>query len=78
MASLAERLGPHIREQIIGAILSVLIIWLLTGVLVYEAIQRIVTPEDVDGVLQTWLRLNVLITPRRQNYVHCCLSRVSC
>jgi zinc transporter 2 len=28
--------------EVMGAILSVLIIWVLTGVLVYEAIERIV------------------------------------
>ena len=31
--------------------LSVLIIWVVTGVLVFEAIQRCRHPEDVDGKL---------------------------
>lgn len=35
--------------QVVGALVSVLIIWLLTGVLVYEAITRIVHPTPVKG-----------------------------
>jgi len=35
--------------QIFGAVASVLLIWILTGVLCYEAILRIITPEEVDG-----------------------------
>ena len=31
--------------EVMGAILSVLIIWVLTGVLVYEAIERIINGE---------------------------------
>lgn len=40
--------GFH-RAEILGAIVSVLLIWLLTGVLLYEAVERIRTPQDVDG-----------------------------
>ncbi|KAK5581330.1 hypothetical protein RB653_001361 [Dictyostelium firmibasis] len=41
--------GFH-RAEILGALVSVLMIWALTGVLVYEAIQRILYPPDVvDG-----------------------------
>lgn len=40
--------GFH-RIEIFGALASVLLIWVLTGVLCYEAVQRIITPEDVDG-----------------------------
>ncbi|KAN0041011.1 hypothetical protein ACTFIV_003547 [Dictyostelium citrinum] len=41
--------GFH-RAEILGALVSVLMIWALTGVLVYEAIQRIIYPPDVvDG-----------------------------
>jgi zinc transporter 2 len=36
--------GYH-RIEVIGALVSVLLIWLLTGILVYEAILRIITPE---------------------------------
>ncbi|CAB3986478.1 zinc transporter 2 [Paramuricea clavata] len=36
--------GWH-RAEVMGAILSVLIIWVLTGVLVYQAIQRIISGE---------------------------------
>ena len=40
--------GFH-RAEILGALISVLLIWVLTGVLVYEAIWRLAHPEDVDG-----------------------------
>ncbi|EGG15617.1 putative zinc transporter [Cavenderia fasciculata] len=41
--------GFH-RAEILGALVSVLMIWALTGVLMYEAIQRILHPPDVvDG-----------------------------
>ncbi len=35
--------------EILGALLSVLLIWLMTGILVYEAVFRVRNPEDVDG-----------------------------
>jgi Co/Zn/Cd efflux system component len=37
------------RIELLGAIASVILIWILTGVLVYEAVQRIIDPEEVDG-----------------------------
>lgn len=40
--------GFH-RAEILGALVSVVLIWILTGVLVYEASYRIMHPEDVDG-----------------------------
>eukprot|EP01133_Synstelium_polycarpum_P009104 gene9104-10676_t len=41
--------GFH-RAEILGALASVLMIWALTGVLIYEAIQRVLHPPDVvDG-----------------------------
>lgn len=40
--------GFH-RAEILGALVSVLLIWLLTGVLVYEATLRVMNPEPVDG-----------------------------
>lgn len=42
--------GFH-RAEILGALISVILIWLLTGVLVYEAAYRIQHPEDVNGKL---------------------------
>ncbi|KAL5509423.1 hypothetical protein EMCRGX_G004796 [Ephydatia muelleri] len=47
--------GWH-RAEVVGAVISVLIIWLLTGVLVYEAILRIVNQDyeiDADIMLIT-------------------------
>ena len=48
---------PHsLLTEVVGAIISVLIIWLLTGVLVYEAILRIINQNyeiDADIMLIT-------------------------
>ena len=35
--------------EVMGAVVSVLIIWVITGVLFYEAIQRIIHPRDVNA-----------------------------
>ncbi|KAH8584802.1 cation diffusion facilitator like membrane transporter [Cryptosporidium sp. chipmunk genotype I] len=40
--------GYH-RAEILGALLSILLIWFMTIVLVYEAIQRMLYPVNVDG-----------------------------
>lgn len=40
--------GYH-RVEVLGALASVMMIWLVTGILVVEAIQRVITPEDVNG-----------------------------
>lgn len=40
--------GYH-RFEVLGALASVMLIWLLTGVLVYEAINRVINPQPVDG-----------------------------
>jgi cobalt-zinc-cadmium efflux system protein len=40
--------GYH-RAEILGALASALSLWALCGVLVYEAIQRLITPEQVQG-----------------------------
>jgi len=40
--------GFH-RAEILGALASVILIWLLTGVLLYEAIQRLRSPQEIDG-----------------------------
>ncbi|KAF7457606.1 putative cation efflux family protein [Cryptosporidium felis] len=37
------------RAEILGALLSILLIWIMTIMLVYEAIQRIFNPVEVDG-----------------------------
>jgi solute carrier family 30 (zinc transporter), member 2 len=42
--------GFH-RAEILGAVLSVLMIWALTGVLVYEAVLRVLKPVQVKGDL---------------------------
>jgi zinc transporter 2 len=40
--------GYH-RAEILGALVSVLIIWALTGALVFEAVQRCIAPVKVNG-----------------------------
>ncbi|DBB15897.1 TPA: Metal tolerance protein 1 [Trebouxia sp. C0006] len=40
--------GYH-RAEVLGALMSVLIIWVVTGVLIYEAILRIITPGHTKG-----------------------------
>ena len=57
--------GFH-RAEILGALISVLIIWLITGILVYEAVLRIISPQDVDGKIMfivaiSGLGVNVLM-----------------
>lgn len=47
-ATYAMTYGYH-RAEIIGSLVSVILIWGLTLWLVYEAILRIITPTDVDG-----------------------------
>ncbi|KAF7724337.1 hypothetical protein EC973_001125 [Apophysomyces ossiformis] len=42
--------GFH-RAEVIAALVSVLTIWVLTGVLVYEAIQRVKNPQPIDAKL---------------------------
>jgi len=42
--------GFH-RAEILGALLSVLLIWLLTGLLIFEAVQRVQKPQHVEGKL---------------------------
>jgi len=52
--------GFH-RAEILGALASVLTIWALTGVLIYEAILRILhPPEHVDGKLMFFIALGGL------------------
>jgi divalent metal cation (Fe/Co/Zn/Cd) transporter len=40
--------GYH-RAEILGALVSVLTIWAVTGALVFEAVQRTINPVRVDG-----------------------------
>ena len=43
--------------EVLGALASVLTIWLVTGILVYEAINRVINPVPVNGkreVLPAW------------------------
>lgn len=43
--------GFH-RAEVIGALISVLMIWVVTAVLVYMAIQRVMEPDfEIDSVI---------------------------
>ena len=47
---------PFLFSEVLGALVSVLIIWVLTGVLVYLAVQRVLTQDfeiDADIMLIT-------------------------
>ena len=35
--------------EVVGAVVSVLIIWVITGVLFYEAVQRVIHPQKIDA-----------------------------
>ena len=35
--------------EVVGAVVSVLIIWVITGVLFYEAVQRVIHPIEIDA-----------------------------
>lgn len=49
------------RIEVLGALGSVLTVWLVTGVLLFEAVNRLITPEPVNGksecaaLLGSWL-----------------------
>ena len=47
---LCRVLIPCVFSEVMGAVMSVLFIWVLTGVLVYLAVQRIMTKQyDIDA-----------------------------
>jgi len=48
--------GYH-RVEVLAALASVLTVWLVTGILVWEAIQRIVQPQPINGKVMTILAL---------------------
>jgi Co/Zn/Cd efflux system component len=35
--------------EVVGAIISVLIIWVITGVLFYEAVKRVIHPTEINA-----------------------------
>jgi solute carrier family 30 (zinc transporter), member 2 len=47
-SSSSHTFGYH-RVEVLGALISVLSTWLVTGILVYEAVYRILNPVKVDG-----------------------------
>lgn len=64
-SSLAYSFGYH-RAETVGALVSVLIVCVITGGLVLEAIQRLIHPADIDGKLMfiiatTGIGFNILL-----------------
>ncbi|KAJ3318808.1 Metal tolerance protein 1 [Blyttiomyces sp. JEL0837] len=45
------------RVEILGAILSTLLIWVLTGYIVLEAVERVQNPQPIDGRIMFWTAL---------------------
>jgi len=43
----------YARAEVLGALMSCMLIWALTAILVYEAVNRMIHPEDVDGMVMT-------------------------
>eukprot|EP00890_Picochlorum_soloecismus_P002148 jgi/Picsp_1/2934/NSC_01159-R1_zinc transporter len=48
--------GYH-RMEVLGALASVLTIWLVTGILLFEAVGRILKPEPINGKIMTILAI---------------------
>eukprot|EP00800_Vazella_pourtalesii_P000011 TRINITY_DN1000_c0_g1_i2.p1 TRINITY_DN1000_c0_g1~~TRINITY_DN1000_c0_g1_i2.p1 ORF type:complete len:448 (+),score=45.19 TRINITY_DN1000_c0_g1_i2:174-1517(+) len=67
--------GFH-RAEVMGAVISVLIIWLVTGILVYEGIQRVIYQDfeidaDIMLIISTaGLYVNVFMAMILQTHVH--------
>lgn len=65
-ASAKTSYGYH-RTEVLGALASISLIWALTIILVYEAVQRVINPEEVDGLVMLitsvcGLAINILLT----------------
>lgn len=60
--------GYH-RAEVLGALLSVLLIWSLTAILVYEAILRIITPHQVKGKMMFCIAVGGLVVNLAMLYV---------
>lgn len=52
--------GYH-RIEVLGALASILSVWLVTGILLWEAVQRIINPEPVNGKGKDMLIWRILI-----------------
>ena len=39
----------YINAEVVGAIISILIIWVVTGVLFYEAVRRVIHPIEINA-----------------------------
>lgn len=73
-ASIEMSYGYH-RAEVIGALGSMALIWGLTIWLVYEAVERVTTPEDVDGLLMLFtavlgLVINIVMSKVLHGHSH--------
>lgn len=66
--------------QVLGALVSVMTVWLVTGILLFEAVQRIITPEYVDGKSERCCPAAALLPRPRLacSSSSCCTSAVAC
>ena len=39
----------YVNAEVVGAVVSILIIWLVTGVLFYEAVKRVIHPIEINA-----------------------------
>ena len=46
--------GYH-RAEVLGALASIMVVWVMTGILLYEAVKRLINPEVVDGCVMFWV-----------------------
>lgn len=70
---LGHTYGFH-RAEVISALVSVLTIWLLTGFLVFEAIERIRSPQVIDAKLVSGL-ISLDYSILTQSQLRCVLLR---
>jgi len=43
------------RAEVLGALASIMVVWMMTGILLWEAVMRFITPEIVDGKVMFWV-----------------------
>ena len=71
--------GYH-RAEVLGALVSIMIVWLMTGVLLWEAVRRLFVPEIVDGPLMFWVSfagviMNIVLMQVRNSARFCAILR---
>ena len=49
------------RAEVIGALASIAVVWVMTAILFYEAVWRMVKPEPVDGPIMFWVSVSNML-----------------